>query len=502
MNDFYTALVSTPLLWGACALSAFIGAILCALFMNYRLATARAQAIGLAQLLEERDAARQLQEQRYEQLQQEHRALDALNDDLNQKMTVAQTELRHLEATLATQQAQQQTQDARTDELASAHAQLQKQYVALQSDCQYKEQSLEQMRQQFAESRSQLTTEFQNLATRIFEEKEQVFSQNSRQSLEGLLRPFREQIDRFQARVNEVHDQSLQGHSMLRSQIGQLMDMGLKMTRDADALARALKGDKKALGNWGEMQLESALESAGLIKGEHFDTQVLFRGDDGKANYPDFVVFLPDGKQIVLDSKVSLVAYEQAINEPQEDARRSHLDSHVRAVRAHIEQLSAKDYTALHGMKSPGFVLMFMPVEGAYIEALRHSRNLFQYGYERGVILVSHTTLMPILRTVSYLWMMADSNQKALEIGEKATDIYNQVARVAEHLNKLGGTIGTLTGHYNAVVRSFAGNQGLTGKVERFNTLSAKAAKTMPDIQPVHADVDLHRLESKEAKPD
>src|SRR5690606_19290282 len=132
-----------------------------------------------------------------------------------------------------------------------------------------------------------------------------------------------------------------------------------------------------------------------------------------------------------------------------------------------------------------------------------HAQNIFQYGYERGVILVSHTTLMPILRTVSYLWMMADSNEQAQAIGERASDVYNQVARVAEHLGKLGGTIGTLSTHYNAVVRSFAGNQGLTGKVDRFQSLSAKAAKAMPTVQPVTTEVDVHRLSGMaQAMPD
>ncbi|MGX9937650.1 DNA recombination protein RmuC [Advenella kashmirensis] len=494
MNEVVAALQALPLLWMLVAAGAIAGVLLCALFMNYRLATARARAAGLEDLLAERDRLHEQEQQRYEQLQMQYRELDTQKDEFAAQLAAARSDVTH-----ARQQNEQHSDrlaqfEAQVQELETARNTLEKQHISLQADYAYKAQSLEAMRAQFDASREQLGTEFRNLATRIFEEKEQTFSRNSRQSIEGLLQPLREQIDRFQTRVNEVHDQSLQGHSMLRSQIGQLMDMGMKMTHDAQALARALKGDKKALGNWGEMQLESALEAAGLHKGDHFDTQVLFRSEDGRANYPDFIVFLPDGKKIVLDSKVSLVSYEQAVNATEEPARQTFLDAHLRAVRTHIDQLAAKDYTALAGMKSPGFVLMFMPIEGAYIEALRHAQNIFQYGYERGVILVSHTTLMPILRTVSYLWMMADSNEQAQAIGERASDVYNQVARVAEHLGKLGGTIGTLSTHYNAVVRSFAGNQGLTGKVDRFQSLSAKAAKTIPALQPVTTEVDVHRL--------
>lgn len=503
MNEVVAALQALPLLWVLVAAGAVAGALLCALFMNYRLATARARAAGLEDLLAERDRLQEQEQHRHEQLQMQYRELDTQKDELAAQLAAARSDVAH-----ARQQNEQHSDrltqlEAQVRELEAARNTLEKQHISLQADYAYKAQSLEAMRAQFDASREQLGTEFRNLATRIFEEKEQTFSRNSRQSIEGLLQPLREQIDRFQTRVNEVHDQSLQGHSMLRSQIGQLMDMGMKMTHDAQALARALKGDKKALGNWGEMQLESALEAAGLHKGAHFDTQVLFRSEDGRANYPDFIVFLPDGKKIVLDSKVSLVSYEQAVNATEEPARQTFLDAHLRAVRTHIDQLSAKDYTALAGMKSPGFVLMFMPIEGAYIEALRHTQNIFQYGYERGVILVSHTTLMPILRTVSYLWMMADSNEQAQAIGERASDVYNQVARVAEHLGKLGGTIGTLSTHYNAVVRSFAGNQGLTGKVDRFQSLSAKAAKTIPALQPVTTEVDVHRLSGMpQATPD
>ncbi|AHG66047.1 DNA recombination protein RmuC [Advenella mimigardefordensis] len=494
MNEVVAALQALPLLWVLVVAGALVGVLLCALFMNYRLATARARAAGLEDLLADRDRLQEQEQQRYEQLQLQYRELDAQKDDIAGQLAAARSDVSHARQQNELHSDRIQQLETQLRELEAARNTLEKQHISLQADYAYKAQSLEAMRTQFEASREQLGTEFRNLATRIFEEKEQTFSRNSRQSIEGLLQPLREQIDRFQTRVNEVHDQSLQGHSMLRSQIGQLMDMGMKMTHDAQALARALKGDKKALGNWGEMQLESALEAAGLHKGAHFDTQVLFRSEDGRANYPDFIVFLPDGKKIVLDSKVSLVSYEQAVNATEEAARQAFLDAHLRAVRTHIDQLAAKDYTALAGMNSPGFVLMFMPIEGAYIEALRHTQNIFQYGYERGVILVSHTTLMPILRTVSYLWMMADSNEQAQAIGERASDVYNQVARVAEHLSKLGGTIGTLSTHYNAVVRSFAGNQGLTGKVDRFQSLSAKAAKSMPALQPVNAEVDVHRL--------
>ncbi len=170
------------------------------------------------------------------------------------------------------------------------------------------------------------------------------------------------------------------------------------------------------------------------------------------------------------------------------------MGEHIKAVRKHIDELAAKDYTNLVGVRSPSFVLMFMPIEPAYIEALKHNKDLFEYGYKKGVVLVSHTTLIPILRTVSNLWMIERSNAEAREISEKAGEIFNQVCVVAERLAKLGGTLTTVSNHYNSTVKALAGQQGLYGKVERFGQLSSKVSKSLPPIEPAHMDFETERL--------
>ncbi|MBP6019261.1 MAG: DNA recombination protein RmuC [Burkholderiaceae bacterium] len=354
---------------------------------------------------------------------------------------------------------------------------------------------LQEIKSNFEQSKLQLKLEFQNLANQILEEKGKSLANSSQTSLDALLKPLRDQINGFQQRVNQVHDETLRGNVSLAMEIKHVMDMGLKISAEANSLASALKGDKKTTGNWGEVQLERTLQLAGLMPDDHYQAQPAFKDQEGNRRQPDFIVKLPDQKHIVIDSKVSLVDYDRAIAAATDGEIQIALDAHVKAVRNHIDDLSKKDYSNLIGMRSPSFVLMFMPIEPAYIEAMKHNQDIFNYGYQRNVILVSHTTLMPILKTVANLWMVARSNEQTHELSARAGEIFNQVALVAERLKRLGGTLDTVSRHYNDTVKAVAGQQGLYGKVVRFGDLSAKANKALPDIEPLHADFESERLE-------
>jgi len=340
-----------------------------------------------------------------------------------------------------------------------------------------------------------LEKEFEILANRIFEEKGKTFAQTSQTSLELLLKPFREQISDFRQRVDGIHKENNESSGSLKKELEQLRKLNQEMTSDAKNLTEALKGDKKKVGGWGEVQLEKTLQLAGLVKGDHYESQAHFKDEQGKNNFPDFVVNLPDNKHIVIDSKVSLVDYDSAIAATSDDMLKLALDSHVGAVKNHIDGLASKDYSNLIGMHSPSFVLMFMPIEPAYIEAMKHNQNLYDYAYQKGVILVSHTTLMPILRTVSNLWMVERSNVEAKEISERAGDVYQQVCLLADRLLKLGGTLQTASKQYNNAVVALSGQQGLHGKVERFSKISNKVTKTMPKLEPIHSDIEVERLD-------
>ncbi len=472
-----------------------VGALLCALYVR------KAHSIGRMQLdranlqarVQQDDIARL--ESALAQETNRREALQELKDDLDRELARQQSDASSLRERLDELRSSLERKEQALQETLDRFSNAERQLAALQATHEERLSAYEELKQSLEHTRAQMKTEFQNIASQILEEKGKTFTQTSQSSLDALLRPFREQIDSFQKRVDHIHDESIKGNASLGTQIRQVLEIGMKMSAEANSLALALKGDKKTTGNWGEIQLEKTLQLAGLVKGDHYESQARFKDEQGNARQPDFVIKLPDDKHMVIDSKVSLVDYDRALAATSEAEAMAALEDHARAVRNHIDDLSRKDYTNLIGMRSPSFVLMFMPIEPAYIEALKHNKELFNYGYQRNVIMVSHTTLMPILKTVANLWMIARSNEQAHELSSRAGEIYNQVVVVAENLKKLGDTLAAANNHYNRAVTSLAGRQGLYGKASRFAELSSKATKTMPTLEPLHTDLDIEKLE-------
>lgn len=440
-----------------------------------------------------------------EQQQSKHQSLRAEHNQLRDNFAQLQAENRGQSVALEQAQLQREEKLAELAALKTEHSELGQrltrvleEHAHLQAQQAEREEKHKDQLALLNETRDNLKKEFENLANKIFEDKGKSFTTTSQASLEAMLKPFKEQINGFQTRINEVHTESVKGNAALESEIKKVLDVGLEMNSQASNLTTALKGDKKTTGNWGEAQLQRTLELAGLQHGEHYQTQTAFRDDDGKRKLPDFIIILPDGKNLVIDSKVSLIDYDRAIAADTDEERTEALNAHAQAVRNHINDLSSKEYANLPDIGSPDFVLMFMPVEPAYIEAMKHNKDLFNYGYEKGVVMVSHTTLMPILRTVANLWMVEQSNREAKEISNRAGEIYNQVCLVAERLQKLGNTLRAANNHYNDTVKGLAGKQGLHGKVERFSLLSKKATKSLPALEPLHDEIETDRLVSLE----
>ncbi|MGY6773640.1 DNA recombination protein RmuC [Gallibacterium sp. ZY190522] len=406
----------------------------------------------------------------------------------------SQTEKQGIESLLQEKNRQHQELEQLNVSAQQQIMQLSQQLTALRTSLAEKETHFAEQQQLLENNKKQLTLEFQQLANQILEEKSRSFSQSNQVVLDNLLKPFKEQIEGFQKRVNEVHSETVKGNASLEAELKKVLEIGLNMSKEANNLTTALKGQKKTLGNWGEVQLENALQSAGLVADEQYVAQAHFKDNEGNHRYPDFLIKLPDNKHIVIDCKVSLVAYEQAVSATDEAKIQLHLKEHIQAIRQHIKSLSEKDYSHLEGIQSPDFVLMFIPIEPAYIEALKQDPTLFNNAYEKNVILVSYTTLMPILRTVASLWRIEKGNREAREISEKAGDIYNQVCVVAERLQKLGNGLNSVVKQYNDSVTSLSGQRGLYGKVERFQTLSNKVSKQLPSMEPLTADVEIERL--------
>jgi len=379
-------------------------------------------------------------------------------------------------------------------ELRDALHESEKYAQALQMELTKERELVEQKIEQFDANRKQLKLEFENLANKILEDKTRSFDQTNKNSIEALLKPFREQVEGFQKRVNDVHSESIKGNAALEGEIKKVLEVGLKIGSDAQNLTEALKGDSQKRGSWGETQLEKTLQISGLIENDHYEKQTAMLDAEGKRKQTDFLVKLPDDKHIVIDSKVSLAAYDRAVSAENDDQLERALSEHVKAVKRHIDDLAGKDYTNIAGIRSPSFVLMFMPIEPAYIEALKHEKDLFAYGYDRNIVLVSHTTLIPILRTVANLWSMERSTREARELGDKAGDIYNQVRKVAGRLAKLRGSLQAANNHFNDTATALTGRQGLGGKIERFKDMSSKVTQAIPEIEPLHSDLQSENL--------
>ena len=419
------------------------------------------------------------------QLHQRRKELNALQADAVTQRTAAALATER-NAVLESQLAKCQ------QELSALHAQLSAQNATLSE-----RESHHQSQIKWAEeSRATLRTELEVIGQKLLASSGKALENTNQKSLDSLLKPLAEKIDQFQTRVNQVHTDMVRNSASLTEQIKHLESVGVSISGEAQNLTRALKGDKKLVGNWGEAQLEKTLELAGLRRGEHYDAQVAIKDERGDRHLPDFVIRLPEGRNLVIDSKVSLVDYERAVTAESDLERTTALEAHAKAVKNHIDALSAKDYANLPGMQSPDFVLMFMPVEPAYIEVMRSQRELFNHGYQKNVVLVSHTTLMPILRTVANLWMIEHSNREAREISERAGDIYNTVCLLGERLYALGASISTTANKYNDAVKAVQGKQGLVGKVARFQSLSKRANKSFPEaLSPIDPEIDTARLE-------
>ncbi len=359
--------------------------------------------------------------------------------------------------------------EAKFDNLQDKYTSISTEYSELKAQAEERDAGHVKQLKQFEEQKNQLTKEFENLAGKIFEEKGRAFSTASQQNLNQLLKPFSEQVESFQKRVNEVHGVSLQNSSKLQAEIQKVVDMGIKMSDDANNLTSALKGDKKALGNWGELQVEKLLQMSGLEEGREYQREANFKSEDGRDQRPDFIINLPNDKHLIVDSKMSLTAHVLAVQAESEGERIEHLRNHGAAIRKHIRDLSKKNYPKLKGVKSPEFVFMFIASEAAYLAALEAEPNLISGAYDRGIAIVTPNTMLASLRIVSHLWSIDKQNGNTLELANQASKVYDKLRVFAEKMDKLGVQINTVQKTYDDSWNTLtAGKGSLTKQVSKF----------------------------------
>jgi DNA recombination protein RmuC len=352
---------------------------------------------------------------------------------------------------------------------------------SLQSDYSNLQQKLEEQKGELEELQQKFIKEFENLANKIFEEKTTKFSEQSKTNLQEILNPLKERITEFQNKVEETNNASISRNAALREQLHSLKEMNKQMSEDANNLVKALKGDTKAQGNWGEIILQRILEISGLVKNREYIIQESIIAEDGKRFQPDVVVQLPERKNIIIDSKVSLIAYDRYVSSEHEEEKQKEINNHLLSIKAHLKNLSSKNYQNLYKIDSLDFVFMFIPIEGAFALALQNDRQLYDTAFEMNIIIVSPTTLLATLRTIENMWKREYQNRNAFEIAKQSGALYDKFVGFVKDLEDVGDRIDKAKISYEgAYTKLKSGSGNLVKKVEDIKKLGAKASKSLP----------------------
>jgi DNA recombination protein RmuC len=354
------------------------------------------------------------------------------------------------------------------------------QCAALGAELREQQDSHQQRLDDLQGSRDELRAQFAELAGRIFDEREQRFAETSQQRLGQLLDPLKERIQSFEKRVEDSYQQEARERFSLGKELERLQQLNQRLSDEATNLTRALKG-QKTQGNWGELILERVLEHAGLEKGREYQTQVSLKGPDGERFQPDVLIMLPGDKQVVVDSKVSLTAYQQYVSSDDSVIAQTALKQHVLSIRNHVKGLSGKDYNRLEGLHSLDFVLLFVPIEAAFSAALQAEPNLFQEAFDRQIVIVSPTTLLATLRVIDSLWKQERQSQNAREIAERAGWLYDKFVLFIQDLDEVGNRLQQLDKAYSAARNKLTSGRGnLVSRSEQLKLLGARASKSLP----------------------
>ncbi|MBU1097616.1 MAG: DNA recombination protein RmuC [Bacteroidetes bacterium] len=353
--------------------------------------------------------------------------------------------------------------------------------ASLQSDYKNLQQKMDDQKNEIENLESRFAKEFENLANRIFEDKSSKFTQQNKDNLSEILNPLSLRIKEFEQKVEDKHNKDTEARAGLVQQIKMLYDLNQQMTKEANNLTKALRGDQKTQGNWGEFILESVLEKSGLSKGREYTIQESFKSEDGNLQRPDVIVYLPENKNIIIDSKVSLTAYEQCVSADDEALRISHLNNHIKSVRSHIKLLSQKNYQNLYELNTPDFVLMFMPIEPAFALAVQHDAALFQEAFDKNIVIVSPSTLLATLRTIASIWRQESQNKNALEIARQSGALYDKFVGFVEDLVNIGKRLDSTQDTYKEAMKKLQDGSGnLIRRTERLKELGAKTSKILP----------------------
>ena len=351
-----------------------------------------------------------------------------------------------------------------------------------ESDYDYLLVRQQEQKEEFADLQAKFTKEFENLANKIFEEKSTKFTAQNKENMDQLLNPLQQKIQNFEKKVEDSHKETLVNNVTLREQIINLTSLNEKMSQEAINLTKALKGDSKMQGNWGELILERVLEKSGLEKDREYFVQLAHTDPQGNRVFPDVVIQLPDGKKMIVDSKVSLTAYEKYANEDDTTLKATYLKEHVNSIRRHVEQLGDKNYHDLYQIESPDFVLLFIPIEPAFAAALNEDTTLYNKAFEKNIVIVTPSTLLATLRTIDSMWANQKQQENAYEIARQAGALYDKFEGFVTDLIRIGKKIDESKTEYDGAMNKLKEGKGnLITSVEKLKKMGAKAKKSLPE---------------------
>jgi len=367
--------------------------------------------------------------------------------------------------------------NALRDRITSLSAEL----AAAEADKRHQQELLDKQLKEAQQMQQHLTTEFENIANKVLQQRQEDFSRQSSKQIGDILLPLNERIKDFREQVSNAFNQETREKASLQAELKQLIELNQTLSKDATNLTQALKGDVKKQGNWGEFILEKVLEASGLRKGIEYDREVVVHGVEGDTLRPDVIIRMPDNKQIIVDSKVSLVAYEQLQHAETEDQYRSLLKAHTDSLKQHVKELYDKQYQRATGLNTPDFVLMFVPIEASYSAAIQADSSLYDYALERKIVIVSPTTLLATLNTVRYVWQQENQSKNAQEIARLAGAMYDKLCGMTEDFQKVQKSLDSAQKAYNDTYKKLSeGNGNVLRTADRIRELGAKASKTLP----------------------
>ena len=378
-----------------------------------------------------------------------------------------------------TQQLQKNENDlsAERDKVLKLNSEL----SSLNSDYRNLQEKLDEQKSEIEELQSKFVKEFENLANKILDEKSSKFTLQNKENLDQILKPLSENIKAFEKKVEDVYVNDTKERATLAQQIKTLHDLNQQMSRDATNLTNALKGETKSQGNWGEFILESLLEKSGLVKDREYFLQESITSEGGRRYQPDVIIRLPENKSVIIDSKVSLIAYEKFSSAENEDERLGSIKEHILSIRNHIKNLNGKNYQNLYGINGLDFVLMFLPIEPAFSLALQNDSGLFQEAYDKNIVIVSPTTLLATLRTIASIWRQENQNKNAIEIARQSGALYDKFVGFVEDLQTIGSRIEQTQNAYSDAMKKLSTGRGnLLNSAEKIRKLGAKTSKTLP----------------------